>query len=59
MPRRIFGFLERFDPKGAYISRWLPDELKSNRPAPVIDYAIERNRSIDEYKNSGVLDERR
>jgi deoxyribodipyrimidine photo-lyase len=59
---RIFSPMrqtERFDPKGAYISRWLPDELKSNRPAPVIDYAIERNRSIDEYKNSGVLDERR
>lgn len=55
---RIFSPMrqtERFDPQGAYISRWLPNELNSNRPAPVIDYAIERNRSIDEYKNSGVL----
>ena len=55
---RIFSPMrqtDRFDPKGAYISRWLPDELNSNHLAPVIDYAVERNRSIDEYKNSGVL----
>jgi deoxyribodipyrimidine photo-lyase len=55
---RIFSPMrqtDRFDPQGAYISRWLPDELNSNHLAPVIDYAVERNRSIDEYKNSGAL----
>ena len=57
---------ERFDSQGKYIMRWLPDlegatELHQGallsqgcrRPAPIIDYALERNRSIDEYKESG------
>ena len=59
---RIFSPMRqtaRFDPKAEYISRWLPQSQEgplfaqnSGRPAPVIDYALERNRSIDEYKNS-------
>lgn len=59
---RIFSPMrqtDRFDPHAEYISRWLPQSQdgplfaqNNSRPAPVIDYSSERNRSIDEYKNS-------
>ncbi len=65
---RIFSPMrqtDRFDPRAEYIARWLPSSdgiaeshqnslfSQNTRPAPVIDYPVERNRSIDEYKNSG------
>lgn len=55
---------DRFDPKKRYIERWLSPHAESlstdllgeptapvlSRPQPVIDYALERRRSIDEYQ---------
>ena len=34
----------RFDPDGAYVARWAPD-----RPAPIVDHAVERERAVDRY----------
>lgn len=67
---RIFNPMrqaERFDPKGEYAARWLPelaslagvqryDPLFSSgvgRPTPVIDYSFARQQSIDQYKQAG------
>lgn len=55
---------ERFDPKGEYVGHWLPElaglnstqqhdplfSIPAGRPAPIIDYALERNMSIEAYK---------
>ena len=34
---------QKFDPAGAYVARWAPD-----RPAPIIDLAVERERALCE-----------
>ena len=38
---------KRFDPDGAYIARWAPD-----RPAPIVDHAVERVRALDRYRRA-------
>jgi deoxyribodipyrimidine photo-lyase len=38
---------ERFDADGAYVERWAPD-----RPAPIVDHAIERERALDRYRRA-------
>ena len=35
---------QKFDPAGAYVARWAPD-----RPAPIIDLAVERERALARY----------
>ncbi|MGH3074777.1 MAG: cryptochrome/photolyase family protein [Gaiellales bacterium] len=37
----------RFDPDGAYVARWAPD-----RPAPIVDHAVERERALDRYRRA-------
>ena len=55
---------ERFDPKGESVAEWLPElsglnstqqhdplfSIPAGRPAPIIDYALERKLSIEAYK---------
>ena len=38
---------QRFDPDGEYVRRWAPD-----RPAPVVDHAVERERALDRYRRA-------
>ncbi|TNE77024.1 MAG: deoxyribodipyrimidine photo-lyase [Gammaproteobacteria bacterium] len=58
---------ERFDPRGEYVARWLPELAELNgmqrhdpaaaaqvgRPAPIIDYARARADSLADYKARG------
>jgi deoxyribodipyrimidine photo-lyase len=37
----------RFDPEGDYVARWAPD-----RPAPIVDHAVERERALDRYRRA-------
>jgi deoxyribodipyrimidine photo-lyase len=37
----------RFDPNGTYVERWAPD-----RPAPIVDHAVERERALDRYRRA-------
>ena len=37
----------RFDPAGDYVARWAPD-----RPAPIVDHAVERERALDRYRRA-------
>ncbi len=37
----------RFDPDGAYVARWAPD-----RPAPIVDHRVERERALDRYRRA-------
>jgi deoxyribodipyrimidine photo-lyase len=37
----------RFDPEGEYVARWAPD-----RPAPIVDHAVERERALDRYRRA-------
>ena len=37
----------RFDPDGTYVARWAPD-----RPAPIVDHAVERERALDRYRRA-------
>jgi len=59
---------KRFDSKGEYIAYWLPNQQADNvrddgplfaqssdRPVPVIDYVVERKRSIDSYNGIAVI----
>ena len=39
----------RFDPEGDYVARWAPD-----RPAPIVDHAVERERALDRYRRARV-----
>jgi deoxyribodipyrimidine photo-lyase len=38
---------KRFDPDGAYVERWAPD-----RPEPIVDHAVERERALDRYRRA-------
>jgi deoxyribodipyrimidine photo-lyase len=37
----------RFDPAGDYVARWAPE-----RPAPIVDHAVERERALDRYRRA-------
>jgi deoxyribodipyrimidine photo-lyase len=39
---------QRFDPDGVYVNRWAPD-----RPAPIVDHDVERQRALDLYGAAG------
>ena len=38
---------KRFDPDGIYVERWAPD-----RPARIVDHAVERERALDRYRRA-------
>jgi deoxyribodipyrimidine photo-lyase len=39
----------RFDPDGEYVRRWLP-EPADDRPAPMVDHAVERDEALHRYR---------
>jgi len=41
---------QKFDPKGEYIRRWVPEFNSLNYPRPMVDHAFARQRAIDTYK---------
>jgi len=41
---------QKFDPKGEYIRKWVPEFNSFGYPAPMIDHAFARQRAIDTYK---------
>jgi deoxyribodipyrimidine photo-lyase len=42
---------QRFDPRGEYVERWAPD-----RPAPMLDLAVERTRALELYREARASD---
>ena len=41
---------QKFDPKSAYIKKWVPEAGESNYPAPMVDHKSARIRAIETYK---------
>lgn len=41
---------EKFDPKGEYIRRWIPEFNSLSYAKPIVDHAMARQRAIDTYK---------
>lgn len=44
--------LEKFDPQGTYVNRWIPELGTDAYPAPIVDHAFARNRAIERYKEA-------
>ncbi len=50
---RIFNPAEqtrKFDPKGIYIRKWVPELDTMQYPFPIVDHAMARKRTLDAYK---------
>jgi deoxyribodipyrimidine photo-lyase len=43
---------EKFDAKGEYIRRWVPEIDGFGYPQPMVDHAMARNRAIETYKKA-------
>ncbi|HAA12326.1 MAG TPA: deoxyribodipyrimidine photolyase, partial [Cytophagales bacterium] len=41
---------EKFDPKGEYIRRWVPEFNSLTYPQPMVDHKMARQRALDTYK---------
>lgn len=41
---------EKFDPKGIYIRRWVPEVNSLNYPKPIVDHSAARDRCLKVYK---------
>lgn len=42
--------LKKFDPKGLYVRRWVPEWGTPKYPAPIVEHKFARQRAIDTYK---------
>lgn len=42
--------MKKFDPKGTYVKRWVPEWGTSAYPDPVVEHKFARQRAIDTYK---------
>jgi deoxyribodipyrimidine photo-lyase len=42
--------MERYDPDGEYVSRWIPEFDSSAYPAPIVDHAAERLEALARYE---------
>ncbi len=43
---------KKFDPKGKYMLRWVPEYGTPAYPRPMVDHSMARQRAIDTYKNA-------
>ncbi|MDQ6481249.1 deoxyribodipyrimidine photo-lyase [Dyadobacter sp. LHD-138] len=43
---------EKFDPKGIYIKKWVPELNSLNYPAPIVDHKFARERCLKAYKEA-------
>ncbi|MDX5447908.1 MAG: DNA photolyase family protein [Bacteroidota bacterium] len=44
--------LEKFDPKGAYVKKWVPEWKTSDYPKPVVEHKKARERALEIYKKA-------
>jgi deoxyribodipyrimidine photo-lyase len=42
--------MERYDPDGEYVARWVPEFGSSTYPAPIVDHATERREALTRYE---------
>ena len=42
--------LERWDPDGEYVHRWIPEVDSADYPAPMVDHKAERQEALDRYE---------
>ena len=43
---------EKFDKKGDYIKKWIPELNSSDYPSPMVDHKFARKRAIETYKKA-------
>ncbi|MEO6962130.1 MAG: deoxyribodipyrimidine photo-lyase [Puia sp.] len=43
---------KKFDPRGEYIKKWVPEIGELNYPQPMVDHDMARNRAIEAYKKA-------
>lgn len=43
--------LKRFDPKGVYVKRWVPEMQKPNYPKPIVEHKFARLRALERYQD--------
>jgi deoxyribodipyrimidine photo-lyase len=43
---------KRFDPKGLYIKRWVPEVATAQYPRPIVDHAMAKQRCLAAYKTA-------
>ncbi len=43
---------KKFDPKGEYIFKWIPEHGTLNYPAPLVEHKFARERALAAYKNA-------
>jgi deoxyribodipyrimidine photo-lyase len=41
--------MERYDPDGEYVARWVPEIGSSAYPKPIVDHAAERREALARY----------
>jgi deoxyribodipyrimidine photo-lyase len=48
---------QKFDPKGEYVNKWVPEAGTIAYPSPMVDHKMARNRAIETYKKAldGIL----
>ncbi len=42
--------MERYDPDGEYVARWIPELGTADYPAPIVDHAAERREALARYE---------
>jgi deoxyribodipyrimidine photo-lyase len=55
--RRIFNpdrQMERFDPDGDYVRRWVPELGTDAYPGPIVDHREARERALERYRSAGA-----
>ena len=44
--------MKKFDPKGVYVKRWVPEWGTPYYAAPIVEHKMARQRAIDTYKSA-------
>ena len=43
---------EKFDPKGEYVKKWVPELSEMTYPDPIVEHTFARNRALEAYKTA-------